>query len=117
MTATGYPYIAGGVYASYKLWVTIRRLEDDLESRDRLSAETNARLVILEEERTEYERSLLDVSVEAQRRIDSIHEELAKVKERAAAAERSLSESEDRWTRLLENHPEGVIVSVARRIV
>lgn len=109
--------IAGGVYASYRLWVNLRRLEDDLESRERLSRETNARLVVLEEERMDYERSILDVSVEAQRRVDAIRDELAGVREEAQSASTALAESEDRWTRLLENHPEGVIVTVGRRIV
>ncbi len=109
--------IAAGVYSSFALTTTIAKQKDDLDSRDALNRDLAARLVVFEEERRDYEQSVYESGLEVERRTYAFQRQLQELHEAATSAEALLAESEDRWIRLIENHPEGVLVCSGRRIL
>ncbi|NNE36566.1 MAG: GAF domain-containing protein [Rhodothermales bacterium] len=109
--------IAVGVYVSHKLTLLNCQLQDELDGQELLHRDIAARLVVLEEERESYQRSVYESGLEVERRTYGFQKQMEELHEAAALAEEALAESEDRWIRLIENHPEGVVVVSGRRIL
>lgn len=109
--------IAGGVYAGYKMSLAECVLRDELDNAEGRVRALAARVVIFEDERREYDRAVFNVDREVERRTYVHQRQVEELQDTLDLATNALQDSEDRWIRLIENHPEGVLVSAGRRIL